>query len=156
MAIKIMVNVMKKSSNNNMECNLHKNRFITTTTQKQISAFVQLFVLNYQSILSFLFLQDLAKPLMTYFRDEGHFDSQPWTIYFHLGVAFMGQPVLQLEKYSCCKRQRILDHYGDMRHLMACQILSLWAHLGPIKLHFIPGNISFIFYVIYPILTENL
>ena len=77
---------------------------------------------------------------MTYFRDEGHFDSQPWTIYFHLGVAFMGQPVLQLEKYSCCKRQRILDHYGDMRHLMACQILSLWAHLGPIKLHFIPGN----------------
>ena len=52
MAIKIMVNVMKKSSNNNMECNLHKNRLITTT-QKQISAFVQLFVLNYQSNHSF-------------------------------------------------------------------------------------------------------
>ena len=85
-------------------------------------------------------LQDLAKPLMTYFRDEGHFDSQPWTIYFHLGVAFMGQPVLQLEKYSCCKRQRILDHYGDMRHHMACQILSLWSQLGALKMYFIPGK----------------
>ena len=77
---------------------------------------------------------------MAYFRDEGYFDSQPWTNYFHLGVAFMAQPGLQLEKYSCCKRQRILDHYGDMRHHMACQILSLWSHLGPLKMHFIPGE----------------
>ena len=28
---------------------------------------------------------------MTYFRDEGHFDSVPWTVYFHLAVAFVGQ-----------------------------------------------------------------
>ena len=23
---------------------------------------------------------------MTYFRDEGHFDSLPWTVYFHLSI----------------------------------------------------------------------
>ena len=78
---------------------------------------------------------------MTYFRDEGHFDSLPWTVYFHLGVAFLGQSLLQLEKYSNCKRQRILDQYGDMRHQMAFQILSLWSHLGSLRLHFIPGKL---------------
>jgi dedicator of cytokinesis protein 3 len=87
-------------------------------------------------------LQDLARPLMTYFRDEGHFDSLPWTVYFHLTVSFVGQSTLQLEKYSLCKRQRILDNYGDMRHRMACQILSLWSHLGNLKLHFIPGMVG--------------
>ena len=85
-------------------------------------------------------LQDLAKPLTTHFRDEDRFfDSQPWTVYFHLGISFLGQSSLQLEKYSNCKRQRILDNYGDMRHQMACQLLSLWSHLGQLKLHFIPG-----------------
>ena len=59
---------------------------------------------------------------------------------FHLAVSFVGQSSLQLEKYSLCKRQRILDNYGDMRHRMACQILSLWSHLGNLKLHFIPGE----------------
>lgn len=76
---------------------------------------------------------------MTYFRDEDHFDSQPWKVYFHLAVSFVGQNTLQLERYSTCKRQRILDNYGDMRHQMACQVLSLWSHLGALKLHFIPG-----------------
>ena len=79
---------------------------------------------------------------MSYFRDENQFDSLPWTVYFHLGVAFMAQNGLQIEKYSSCKRQRILNNYGDMRHRMACQILSLWSHLGNLKLHFIPGKFT--------------
>jgi hypothetical protein len=96
-------------------------------------------------LLLLLQFQDLAKPLLSYFRimDGGassNFDSHPWTVFFHLGVAFISQPVLQLENYSSCKRQRILDHYGDMRLQMACQLLSLWSHLGALKLHFIPGE----------------
>ena len=99
-------------------------------------------------------LQELARPLLSYFGGGvsaaasnsglgGQFDSGPWTAYFHLGVAFVASaPVLQLENYSSCKRQRILDAYGDMRLQMALQLLSLWAHLGPHKLNFIPGTCS--------------
>ena len=83
---------------------------------------------------------------MTYFRDEGHFDSLPWTVYFHLGVAFIAQSTLQVDKYSNCKKQRFLDQYGDMRHQMAFQILSLWSHLGSLRLHFIPGKICLLLY----------
>ena len=41
-------------------------------------------------------LQELAKPLLIYFREEKQFDRQLWMNYFNLGVEFLCQPDLQV------------------------------------------------------------
>ena len=80
------------------------------------------------------------------FGDVGdeNIDSQMWTAYFHLGVAYLNQPALQIENLSLFKRDRLLGRYGDMRSHMGFQLLSLWSQLGDLKHQFIPGLYSFI------------
>ena len=94
----------------------------------------------------------MAKPLLIYFREERQFDRQLWMSYFTLGVAFLSQPDLQLERMTgdgngdnCGEglaRHRMEQErgFGDMRMKMAFQILSLWSHLGELKQNFIPGG----------------
>ncbi|XP_074109684.1 dedicator of cytokinesis spg isoform X2 [Cotesia typhae] len=86
-------------------------------------------------------LQELAQPLAFKFL-HGNFDSQLWSTYFNLAVAYLTQPSLQLEKFSEVKREKIVERYGDMRVLMGFQILSMWSHLGERKLEFIPGMVG--------------
>ena len=81
----------------------------------------------------------MAKPLLIYFREERQFDRQLWMNYFTLGVAFLSQPDLQLERMGELARHRAQERFGDMRMKMAFQILSLWSHLGELKQNFIPG-----------------
>ena len=93
-------------------------------------------------------LQEMAKPLLIYFREERQFDRQLWMSYFTLGVAFLSQPDLQLERMTGdgngegLARHRMEQErgFGDMRMKMAFQILSLWSHLGELKQNFIPGG----------------
>ena len=85
-------------------------------------------------------LQEMAKPLLIYFREERQFDRQLWMNYFTLGVAFLSQPDLQLERMGELARHRAQERFGDMRMKMAFQILSLWSHLGELKQNFIPGG----------------
>eukprot|EP00095_Tigriopus_kingsejongensis_P008592 maker-scaffold1083_size63694-snap-gene-0.15 protein:Tk08592 transcript:maker-scaffold1083_size63694-snap-gene-0.15-mRNA-1 annotation:"dedicator of cytokinesis protein 3 isoform x2" len=87
-------------------------------------------------------LQELAKPLLIYFREEQQFDRQLWMNYFTLAVNFLCQSELQLEKVQEMKRQYILQQFGDMRMRMAFQILSLWSHLGDLKQNFVPGIVG--------------
>ena len=86
----------------------------------------------------------MAKPLLIYFREERQFDRQLWMSYFTLGVAFLSQPDLQLERMTAgdgeLARHRAQERFGDMRMKMAFQILSLWSHLGELKQNFIPGG----------------
>ena len=88
----------------------------------------------------------MAKPLLIYFREERQFDRQLWMSYFTLGVAFLSQPDLQLERMTGdggeLARHRMEQErgFGDMRMKMAFQILSLWSHLGELKQNFIPGG----------------
>ena len=82
----------------------------------------------------------MAKPLLIYFREERQFDRQLWMSYFTLGVAFLSQPDLQLERMGELARYRAQERFGDMRMKMAFQILSLWSHLGELKQNFIPGG----------------
>ncbi|XP_031827165.1 dedicator of cytokinesis spg isoform X2 [Nomia melanderi] len=86
-------------------------------------------------------LQELAQPLAFRFL-HGSFDSQLWSTYFNLAVAYLTQPSLQLEQFSEVKREKIVEKYGDMRVLMGFQILSMWSHLGDRKLEFIPGMVG--------------
>ncbi|XP_008557599.1 dedicator of cytokinesis protein 3 isoform X2 [Microplitis demolitor] len=86
-------------------------------------------------------LQELAQPLAFKFL-HGNFDSQLWSTYFNLAVAYLTQPSLQLEHFSEVKREKIVERYGDMRVLMGFQILSMWSHLGERKLEFIPGMVG--------------
>lgn len=86
-------------------------------------------------------LQELAQPLAFRFL-HGSFDSQLWSTYFNLAVAYLTQPSLQLEQFSEVKREKIVEKYGDMRVLMGFQILSMWSHLGERKLEFIPGMVG--------------
>ena len=62
--------------------------------------------------------------------------------YFTLGVTFLSQRELQLEKMPEMKRQFVLRQFGDMRMKMGFQILSLWSHLGDLKHFFVPGKSS--------------
>ncbi|XP_059098752.1 dedicator of cytokinesis protein 3-like [Tigriopus californicus] len=87
-------------------------------------------------------LQELAKPLLIYFREEHQFDRQLWMNYFTLAVNYLSQSELQLEKVQEMKRQYILQQFGDMRMRMAFQILSLWSHLGDLKQFFVPGIVG--------------
>ena len=82
----------------------------------------------------------MAKPLLIYFREERQFDRQLWMNYFALGVTFLSQPDLQLERMGELARHRAQERFGDMRMKMAFQILSLWSHLGELKQNFIPGE----------------
>lgn len=86
-------------------------------------------------------LQELAQPLAFRFL-YGSFDSQLWSTYFNLAVAYLTQPSLQLEQFSEVKREKIVEKYGDMRVLMGFQILSMWDSLGDRKLEFIPGMVG--------------
>ncbi|XP_011698260.1 PREDICTED: dedicator of cytokinesis protein 3 [Wasmannia auropunctata] len=86
-------------------------------------------------------LQELAQPLAFRFL-QGSFDSQLWSTYFNLAVAYLTQPSLQLEQFSEVKREKIVEKYDDMRVLMGFQILSMWSHLGERKLEFIPGMVG--------------
>ena len=82
----------------------------------------------------------MAKPLLIYFREERQFDRQLWMNYFALGVTYLSQPDLQLERMGELARHRAQERFGDMRMKMAFQILSLWSHLGELKQNFIPGE----------------
>ncbi|XP_076248536.1 dedicator of cytokinesis spg isoform X2 [Calliopsis andreniformis] len=86
-------------------------------------------------------LQQLAQPLAFRFS-HGSFDSQLWSMYFNLAVAYLTQPSLQLEQFSEVKREKIMEKYGDMRVLMGFQILSMWNYLKDRKLEFIPGMVG--------------
>ncbi|OAD58785.1 Dedicator of cytokinesis protein 3 [Eufriesea mexicana] len=86
-------------------------------------------------------LQELAQPLAFRFL-HGIFNSQLWSTYFNLAVAYLTQPSLQLEQFSEVKREKIVEKYGDMRVLMGFQILSMWSYLGDRKLEFIPGMVG--------------
>ncbi|XP_014603723.1 PREDICTED: dedicator of cytokinesis protein 3 isoform X1 [Polistes canadensis] len=86
-------------------------------------------------------LQELAQPLAFRFLHNS-FDSQLWSTYFNLAVAYLTQPSLQLEQFSEVKREKIVEKYGDMRVLMGFQILSMWSNLGDRKLEFIPGMVG--------------
>ncbi|XP_012170579.1 dedicator of cytokinesis protein 3 isoform X2 [Bombus affinis] len=83
-------------------------------------------------------LQELAQPLAS----QASFDSQLWSTYFNLAVAYLTQPSLQLEQFSEVKREKIIEKYRDMRVFMGFQILSMWNHLGDRKLEFIPGMVG--------------
>ncbi|XP_040570903.1 dedicator of cytokinesis protein 3 isoform X3 [Lepeophtheirus salmonis] len=87
-------------------------------------------------------IQEFANPLILYFQEDEYFDSQLWTNYFTLGVSFIKQSSLQLENHSESKKKKILKRYGDMRKSMSLQVLSLWEHLGGMKVHFIPGMVG--------------
>ncbi|KAK0167462.1 hypothetical protein PV327_004857 [Microctonus hyperodae] len=86
-------------------------------------------------------LEELAQPLAFKFLHV-NFDSQLWSTYFNLAVAYLTQPSLQLEQFSEVKREKIVEKYGDMRVLMGFQILSMWSQLGERKLEFIPGMVG--------------
>ena len=73
--------------------------------------------------------------------DKDNVECQLWKSFFHVGVAFLNQPTLQLETLSDFKRDKVLTRYGDMRSHMGFQLLSLWSHLGDAKQNFIPGLI---------------
>lgn len=105
------------------------------------------FVFNHVILCS---MQELSMTLITEFLDNsestgtavGFFDEQLWNSYFILSVSFLTQDCLQLESFSCRKREGILDKYADMRVLMGFQILSLWEKLGDLKVHFIPSMVA--------------
>ena len=107
-------------------------------------------------------MQELAKPLLVYFREE--LDRQLWMSYFAVGVEFLSHEDLNgsddvkwnndlrsvqlfCKKFHpnksslcVCSRHQLLQRTGNLRMKMGYQILSLWSHLGDLKQHFVPGE----------------
>uniref|UniRef100_A0A3Q3WAR4 Uncharacterized protein n=1 Tax=Mola mola TaxID=94237 RepID=A0A3Q3WAR4_MOLML len=80
--------------------------------------------------------------LNMYFLDQAHFELQLWNNYFHLTVAFLTHPTLQLESFSQEKRNKILNKYGDMRKTIGFKLRDMWYNLGPHKMKFIPAMVG--------------
>lgn len=55
---------------------------------------------------------------------------QVWSNWFHLAIAFLTQPRLQLEKLASDQRRRLTLHYSDMRIETASEITQMWYKLG--------------------------
>jgi dedicator of cytokinesis protein 1 len=53
------------------------------------------------------------------------FEFQLWNNYFHCGISFLTQPLLQLESFSENKRNAILYKFGDMRKDAAVEVRSM-------------------------------
>ncbi|XP_017782334.1 PREDICTED: dedicator of cytokinesis protein 1 isoform X3 [Nicrophorus vespilloides] len=70
------------------------------------------------------------------------FEQQAWSNFFHCAIAFMTQPSLQLESFTCDKRSRIIKRYKDMRREMGFEIRSMWFNLGQYKRKFVPGLVE--------------
>ncbi|CAG0893401.1 unnamed protein product, partial [Darwinula stevensoni] len=100
-------------------------------------------------------LDRFVDPMVKTFLDPMHFDSslsfsgedfknlfQLWMGYLQLGVAYVTQPALQLEKFSEMKREKILHTYGDMRIPMGHQLLSIWSKLDNHKIEFVPQMVG--------------
>ena len=66
------------------------------------------------------------------------FEQQVWIAFFQLAVTFITQWSLQLENFSEAKRTKILDKYGDIRTVMAFQVLSMWQALDDFQVKFVP------------------
>ena len=70
------------------------------------------------------------------------FEFQLWNNYFHCGISFLTQPLLQLENVSENKRNSILSKFGDMRKDAAVEVRSMWYSLGDFKGKFVPGIVG--------------
>ncbi|XP_077292342.1 dedicator of cytokinesis protein myoblast city [Arctopsyche grandis] len=67
---------------------------------------------------------------------------QVWSNWFHLAIAFLTQPRLQLETLTCDQRRRLTLHYNDMRTEAAFEIKDMWSNLGDKKINFIPELVA--------------
>ncbi|XP_034240436.1 dedicator of cytokinesis protein 1 isoform X3 [Thrips palmi] len=70
------------------------------------------------------------------------FEHQAWNNFFHCAIAFLTQPALQLDNFSCNKRARIVSRYRDMRRETGFEIRSMWFNLGQAKIQFVPGLVG--------------
>ncbi|XP_053976094.1 dedicator of cytokinesis protein 1 isoform X2 [Hylaeus volcanicus] len=70
------------------------------------------------------------------------FEQQAWSNFFHCAIAFLTQPVLQLETFTPSKRNRIVSRYNDMRRETAFEIRSMWFNLGQHKILFVPALVG--------------
>lgn len=70
------------------------------------------------------------------------FEHQAWNNFFHCAIAFLTQPALQLDNFSCNKRARIVCRYRDMRRETGFEIRSMWFNLGQAKIQFVPGLVG--------------
>lgn len=70
------------------------------------------------------------------------FYNQAWNNFFHCAIAYMTQPSLQLETFSCAKRSRIIKRYKDMRREMGFEIRQMWFNLGQYKIQFVPSLVG--------------
>jgi hypothetical protein len=66
------------------------------------------------------------------------FEKQVWMAFFQLSVTFITQWPLQLENFSSAKQAKILDKYGDIRTVMAFQVLSMWQALEEHQVKVVP------------------
>ncbi|XP_028418847.1 dedicator of cytokinesis protein 3-like [Dendronephthya gigantea] len=87
-------------------------------------------------------VQNFSQALTDNFLLEDAFDYQLWSTYFHLAISFVSHEILDVQKYSEAKRTKILEKYGDMRHVMGNELVRMWNCLGDLQSHFIPSMIE--------------
>lgn len=66
------------------------------------------------------------------------FDFHVWSNYFHCSIAFLIQPMLQLDQFNEHKKAIILARYKDIRYETAQLIRTMWMNLSEHKTRFVP------------------
>jgi len=98
---------------------------------------------NIQNITFMRAIKFFTKSLTKLFLDENSFEYQLWDTFFHLGVHFLTQESIQIEKLSP-NRRRLVKKFGekDLRCVMGFEIRNMWFNLGQHKIKFIPSLVG--------------
>lgn len=87
-------------------------------------------------------IQYFSEAMHEHFGAGKAFETQLWSNFFNLAVAFVTQESLQLESFTTAKQDKILEKYADMRMIIGLKICQMWHLLGDHKSGFIPDLVG--------------
>lgn len=93
-------------------------------------------MIMHQNIVILGSLKQFANVIMGSFFDP--FEFNVWSNYFHCSIAFLIQPMLQLDQFGEHKKSIILARYKDIRNETAQLIRSMWMNMSEHKTQFVP------------------
>lgn len=93
-------------------------------------------MIMHQNIVILGSLKQFANVIMGSFFNP--FDFHVWSNYFHCSIAFLIQPMLQLDQFGEHKKAIILARYKDIRYETAQLIRTMWMNLSEHKTRFVP------------------
>ena len=90
-------------------------------------------IMHHVILVSISLLADVLQP-----KDGAQFNLELMSIYFSLATKFITQPLLQLESLHKLRASQLEARFGDMRYVMATELVVMWSVLGDGRNRFVP------------------